>query len=244
MKPKLLTVTLICASISLIFNDCKKQQTPLETNLANQNSVVDESVDKTTMDNGDIRFSLIPNPRNGQDANVLYFQDHPDQTNANFNYQNELETVAWTDQGYNVIRRSLIRFDSLDKVPATAHIVSVKLYLYGLNSSVEMPQGNSGDNSCFVERVISTWDENVVTWNNQPLITQKNRTVFGPSTSQWGYNAVIDVTALTKPMIENPERNYGFRISLQSESIYRSIGFYTSEAANKNYRPKLVVVYN
>jgi hypothetical protein len=228
-------------AITLIFTNCKKQQTLLTTDL---NVETNGSVDKSVMNNGDIILTLTPNSVSGQDANVLYFQDHPDQTNSNFNYQNELEIAAWTDQGYTVIRRSLIRFKNLTKVPDTAHVVSAKLYLYGLNSSIEMPQGNSGDNPCYVERVITSWDENTVTWNNQPLITQSNRVVLGPSTSQWGYNAVIDVTLLVKPMIKYPAKNYGFRISLQSESIYRSIGFYTSENTDSHKRPKLVITYN
>ena len=44
-------------------------------------------------------------------------------------------------------------------------------------------------------------------------------------------------------IINEPTKNYGFRISLVNESIYRSLIFASSENKNPKLRPKLVVVY-
>src|SRR5689334_20968977 len=97
MRPKLTMLVTIFLSIILIFSSCEKQQIQVKTDLAIQNTESDGSVDRSIMSNGDIKLTLTPNSRNGQDANVLYFEDHPTETNSNFNYQNELETAAWTD---------------------------------------------------------------------------------------------------------------------------------------------------
>lgn len=243
---------ILAATLFTICSACKKNiQSTSPQNEAQISS--DDEVSLST-EGSNLKLTLRPGPNSGQDANVLYFEGHTDQMNANFNYQNELETVAWTDGGYNVIRRSLIRFDSLAKVPTTATVVSAELYLYGLNTSVEAPQGNSycpgspyngyADNTCYVERIVGgLWYENTVTWNNQPLVTEKNRAVVSPSTSQWSYDVAVDVTKLAQPIVQNPQKNYGFRINLQSETIYRSMLFYTSEANDKSKRPKLVVIY-
>jgi hypothetical protein len=51
------------------------------------------------------------------------------------------------------------------------------------------------------------------------------------------------MTKLISSIINEPTKNYGFRISLVNESIYRSLIFASSENKNPKLRPKLIVVY-
>ena len=99
------------AMLLILFSACKKEA----QEIPNQNLTQLPAEDEVSLSKEGSVFKLTPRPglRGGRDANVLYFECHPNQMDANFNYQNELDTVAWTDGGYNVIRRSLMRFDSL-----------------------------------------------------------------------------------------------------------------------------------
>jgi hypothetical protein len=250
MRPKLLLSITLLIFISL--TGCQKELSSIQGSIQNSQSSADGSVVINHNIDGTTTLTLRPG-KDGQDANVLYFEGRPDQMDANFNYQHVLETYAWTDGGTPITRRSFIRFDSLAKVPDTARIISAKLYLYGALADSEAPQGNSSypgtpyapydNNTCYVERVVKPWTETTITWNNQPLITQLNRTTLGPSNVQWGYNTSVDVTKLVRPMVKKPLHNYGFRISLQSETFYKSILFYSSEISDGSKRPKLVITY-
>jgi hypothetical protein len=48
---------------------------------------------------------------------------------------------------------------------------------------------------------------------------------------------------MVKAMALEPEKNYGFRISLASEDTYRSMIFASSENVNVELRPELVIKY-
>jgi len=48
---------------------------------------------------------------------------------------------------------------------------------------------------------------------------------------------------MVKAMAADLTKNYGFRISLVNETIYRSLIFASSENTNPALRPKLVIRY-
>lgn len=125
------------------------------------------------------------------------------------------------------------------------------MILYGLPSSpIHLPQGDSyypgsgnhSYNSVLVKRVTTPWDENSVTWNTQPNTTVINESLIPPSTSQWNYNASVDVTNIVETMVKNSSNN-GFLLKLTSEEVYRSMGFCSSEYSDASKHPKLIVVY-
>jgi hypothetical protein len=238
---------LFACSVLFLFS-CQKEKisTPqLQAILTEENS--DASVFK--YDEGGItKLVLRPCAADGQDVYVDKLGTLP---SGNTNYVPELPINNWTNGGIPLNTRSFIRFDSLLLVPASATVVSAKLYLYGLSSSLNTPQGNSwypgapygyNKNDCYVQQVLAPWDETTLTYDNQPPTSTEDEGYLPASTSQWNYNAVIDVTALVQKMVANPATNFGFGIRLVNESIYRSVVFGSSEAA-RNARPKLVVKY-
>jgi hypothetical protein len=176
--------------------------------------------------------------------------------NSNFGSLPELPISSWT---YNANGcgtgniRSLIKFNQLSQIPSNANLISAKLSFYGLTTSLALPQGNSSypnspysgtsDNDCWIQRVTTNWNENTVTWNNQPTSTISNQVSMPVSTSQWNHNVETDVTNLIKDILISSEGNNGFIIKLRNENYYRCQTFGSSDNNNASLRPKLTVVY-
>jgi hypothetical protein len=201
-------------------------------------------------------LTLRPDSTTGQDSYVSKVLDDSADGGANLNWTHELIMARWTFEqfGYDSgTQRSYIRFDSLAKIPTTATVTSAILYLYGENpeASPSFPIGNSyypGSNNppnpVVIEAVIGgTWQQKTITWNNAPAASSAIQDSIGASTSQYNYNATIDVTNLVKPMVSSPSTNYGFMLKLITENIEREMQFATCEAADSTQRPMLVVQY-
>ena len=240
---------------AVLFTACNKENsTPALKNSLITDNITDADeagIYKTAT--GNTKLVLRPGPADGLDAWVQWYEYDPTYADANTATSFEIKVESWTISGGVINLREFIKFAGLSEIPDTSHIVEAKLFVYGLNSDdIYFPQGNSyypgspyniyGENSCFVEKVVEEWNESTITWNNQPLITQKNRAILAASTSQWNYNTTIDVTQPVRAMVKS-SKNYGFRISMTSESPYHSIGFYSSDASNSKLRPKLVITY-
>lgn len=152
--------------------------------------------------------------------------------------------------GALIKQRAYVKFTGLSAIPRNAKIVSATLYLYGLSSSLNSPQGNSGylgspyssQNACYLFQVTSPWDETTITWNKQPSFATNNSMIIPPTTTQWNDDAITDVTKMVRVMVRNPALNQGFVIALVNEAIYRSVIYGTSESAEVD-RPRLVVEY-
>ena len=187
----------------------------------------EQTITLTPMNNFDYKISNL----NGQD------ESH--------NTSPDLVLAAWTRNSLPYTVRSLFKFD-LSNIPSTATIVSANLYLYSyppplLNGDVN--NANSGTNNSFtVQQVTSNWSSTGVTWFNQPAITTSNQVVV-PTTNQSSLDLNLDVKNMVSSMVSG-NSNYGFLLKLQSETIYTSRIFVSSN--NTTYttkHPKLVVVY-
>ncbi len=203
---------------------------------------------------GYTKLVLQPGEGVGQDAWIDWNAVDPNYANNNSGTIDQFKILTWTISGVLTKSRSLIKFTELSQIPASAQYVAAKLFLYGLASSpIHLPQGNSyypgspynsyGDNSVYVQRITSSWDESTVTWNTQPSSTVSGASVIPPSTSQWNYNAAVDVSNIVIPMVKDPSKNNGFKLKFTTEKIYRSMGFYSSEYTDATKHPNLVVIY-
>lgn len=199
-------------------------------------------------------YKLVLQPgEDGQDALIQWKADEPANANSNAGALDEIDGFSWTVYGTPVKGRAIIKFTGLNQVPATAKVLGAKLFLYGRGTSAPLPQGNSyypgspynsyGGNNLLVKGITSEWDENTVTWNTIPESVQKEAYMTAPSNAQWFSNTSVEVTNLVKPMIADAAINNGFMLKLSNESIYKSIIFCSSEYADANKRPKIIVVY-
>jgi hypothetical protein len=207
-------------------------------------------------------LTLQPGGAEVEDARVVAVQScvsgAPIENSANFNFPDllDLPMAAWTfnSNGCETGQyRSFLKFTGMNSIPSSATILSARLSLFGVTTSLSSPQGNSyytgspyassGTNECWIKRATANWSENTITWNNMPAITETGRAAIPASTSQWNYNvADIDVTAMVQAMV-NGNANYGFCIMLQNESFYRSMNFGSSDNPDPARRPKLVITY-
>lgn len=191
-----------------------------------------------------------PGPLVGEDAPVLintgacsWWQTGNDSDAVN------IFAICWT---YNNLgcgtgtSRSLLRFSELSNIPANATVTSATLKLYGVSSSIHSADGNAGNNECIIARVTSPWAENAVTWNTQPTISTVNQIITPATTSVWNWNYTnnsANLVSMVQQMVSTPTQNYGFMFMLQSENIYSSLVFASSDHPNSALWPELIVTY-
>ncbi len=193
-----------------------------------------------TAPGGIICFEVQPNAADGKDASVT-----TQVPTANYGTIPDYEGITWTCQSVLCNGRSLIQFD-LSAIPATAQIDSAFLFLYANNNAVNGIVGQptyGNDNAGTLKRITQTWDENTVTWNNQPTTTTQDQVIIPQSTST-SQDYVLDIINLVQTSIQNPSTSFGFMISEINEvNYYNSLIFGSSDAADANIHPKLKVCY-
>lgn len=165
-----------------------------------------------------------------------------------------VDFMAWTTSGCPMTTRFLLGFQGLSDtsiIPATASILSAKLYLYGIPST---PTGDYG-NSIYPGSPYSIYGQNqgwlyelgspfyaTTCWNTQPTILHNDSLSIPVSNLQWGGNDTIDVTAMVADMMVSG--NYGFEFRMDTEVKYRERLFASSRYSDTNLHPMLIVVYN
>jgi hypothetical protein len=162
----------------------------------------------------------------------------------NFGTHQDLMAASWTVNGNLSNARTFFDFN-LSGIPANATITSATLYLYHNPASASGNTGHSqldGTNEAWLQRITSTWDENLITWNNKPATTTQNQVVVAASSSNT-QNYQINVATLLQDMVNNPTQSFGFAFQLQTESPRRSLLFASSDHPNAALHPKLEITY-
>ncbi|MBL0340620.1 MAG: DNRLRE domain-containing protein [Bacteroidetes bacterium] len=188
-------------------------------------------------------LTLQPGPTTGKDAEL--FSCVPcGYATRNFGNKSDLNAMAWTNNGNTSNIRSLIQFD-LSAIPAGAVITNATLSLYYNSDNQEGNHFSSFfyKNTTLINRVTSAWDEQTVTWNNQPSITTLNQVTLSASSSSTQSYPNINVTGLVQDMVSNPSQSFGFRLKMKSENHFRKLLFASSDHSNAALRPKLVITY-
>jgi hypothetical protein len=166
------------------------------------------------------------------------------QPNVNFGSSTELNSLAWYDDNTSTtyVMRSLLNFD-LSSIPSDANIGSAKLSLYYYpNASSGNDQQYGFFNESLVQRVTSSWNENTVTWNNQPTFTETNQAILHTSTSPTQNYTDINVTELIKDIRSNPG-SAGIIVHLTVEQAFQELLFASRQHPNAALRPKLDICY-
>jgi gliding motility-associated-like protein len=150
---------------------------------------------------------------------------------------------AWTNQGNPSNTRALLDFD-FSTIPPGASIISATLELFHYTSPLNAGHSNlSGPAICYLERIVTPWMENTVTWNTQPATTSINAlTLPAPTSNTQNYS--INVITLVQDILADPANSYGFMLRQQNESYYRSLLFASSDMSNSALHPKLTIIYD
>jgi hypothetical protein len=184
---------------------------------------------------------LQPYAAAGKDAHIDSY--YP---NTNGGNVPELNSQAWTVSGNPGVQRGLIEFN-LTAIPVGATVQVARLTLYNNPTSSNGFQNGehshfSGSNQSSLQRVTSAWNENTVTWNNQPPSTTVNQ-VSLPQDVDPHQNYLLDVTQHVQYMVNNPANNFGFILQLDVEQYYRCLLFASSDHLDSTIRPKLEICY-
>ena len=230
MKPFRL-ITQIAGIIFLaiiMLSSCKKDNDNNSNNNNNNNNNPTTKV-----------LTLQPGAAEGKDA--MIWNSGPNWNNYQTNYGGDerLLVQSWTNTGIPDTIRSLIKFD-LSSIPSNASIEYAKLSLF---HNPDVPDGHSGNTTFFIQRIITSWEENVVTWVTQPQTTTNNQ-VSVPQAPDATYDFIdMDVTNLVKDMIAQPQNSYGFMIRFQIEEPHKRLDLASSDHSAAYSHPKLEVKY-
>lgn len=179
-----------------------------------------------------------PNAAEGKDTKVWSIENI-----VNFGDYTELRAMQWTWDGEEGTERSLLQFN-LNNIPQNAEVCYAYLSLFRNDStSTQFNSSLSGPNVTLLCRVITPWEENLVTWNTQPSYTMTNHVTIPESTLPFEDVLDIDVTDLVQDMINDPANSFGFELFLETEEYYRRRVFATSDNPDSTRHPKLVVCY-
>jgi hypothetical protein len=147
---------------------------------------------------------------------------------------------AWTFAGDLGIQRGLFDFD-FSSIPVGSQVLSAHLSLYSPGSPNS--QSQSGENACYISRIIENWSEASVTWNNQPSVTSLHQKALPTSNGEYQDYVDIDVTQLVSDMVEDPNNSFGFMLRQQVEQPLQRMAFCSSDFADASKHPKLVITY-
>lgn len=161
----------------------------------------------------------------------------------NFGNHPEFAAISWTCGGAPCFSRGILNFN-FNQIPANATIVSANL---SLNANPTPSNGNGlamqGNNSALLQRVVSPWSENSVTWQIQPQTTGQHEVLLPPSMTTFQNYVNINVGNLVKDMFNYPTNSFGFMLKLSNESGYSSMIFSSSDYGNPQLYPTLEICY-
>jgi hypothetical protein len=207
---------------------------------------------------------ILKIPWNSQTYKILFLQPGPDagidamisniEPGMNFGAYNYFEASYMTSESMLSVmraRRSLMRFN-LDSLPKSAIVKKVILKLsYDVN---QIPWDSSivvigGTDSTVVvkpagllQQIIEPWEENGVTWNNQPKTTELNQVVITPFFRNVNF-IEVDVTGLFVSPAANALPNYGILFKLNQNERFKGFRFASSDYTVASMRPRLSVHY-
>jgi PKD repeat protein len=172
--------------------------------------------------------------------------DNKDTYVNSYNYYGQGSTpsfiaAAWSYGGEFGIGRSFIDIP-LPVLPE--HYSNFKASLNFFYNYSATHVGHAGDNGCIIERVIQPWAEDYMNWSNQPGVTSSSSVFIESSIENNQDYEAIDVTQLVMDMYSFPESSFGFRLSLITEDLYRSMIFASGDHPDERVRPFLLIEYD
>lgn len=178
----------------------------------------------------------------GKDASIHGLSS---QSDVNRGTYPQFFVAAWTYGGVGYETQSLLDFD-FSEIPPGAIVTSAYLTMYPWddpNSGLGQHSNMSGPNNVWIERIVTSWEEDQVTWNTKPTSVAENRVELDRTTSPTQVFEDINVTALVNDMLLDSINSHGFMFRLKNPNYYRKMNFASSDHINEALHPKLVITY-
>ena len=201
---------------------------------------------KIPMENQWQTLVLQPGPDDGKDAMITNLD--PDKNFGGYKY---FEATFLSEPVLTVMRsnRSLIWFDR-NALPKSANIRKVTLQLfYDLPvpfdttylTDVAPDPGIAWYGGVF-QQIVEPWEEDKVTWNNQPQTIMANQVFLSPFIRNVNF-IIVDVTSLFVPVQEVAAANYGILFKLWPTERFPGFRFASGDFPVELMRPRLTIYY-
>jgi hypothetical protein len=209
---------------------------------------------------------LQPGPDQGKDAMINRFM--PDKNFGKYQYFEAINDGPWLAECVNCfnLTRSLVQWD-LNQLPKSATIKkavltlyypdilikpmfadSIKEIFYGWIDSLPVPENHP---CAVLQSIVSPWEENTVTWTNQPKTTEEGQ-VFIPM--KYYIMNTECINCIVPPVSETVDvtslltnssgiARYGMMIRLVKEELPQWFRFASSDFENPRIWPKLEIYY-
>ncbi len=185
---------------------------------------------------------IQPDPVDGKDA--VFGKIVPDN---NYGDIPDIHLYAWTQGGILNVNRVAIDFD-LSIVPKGVIIDSAFISLYFNSTSAYKDvigvDGHYGDNSFVIDKITEEWDEDSITWNNQPTVSSDYQVYVEDTDDVTLDFKNIDISKLIIDSYKYPESSFGLMLRHNLEEPYKVTFFASSDHPDKSKRPKLVIFYH
>ena len=184
---------------------------------------------------------LQPGSVTGMNSEI---SNYPSNLNNNYGNYGVISSYIWATSADTFSERALLQFDLLS-IPSVAAITSAYLDLWasppGNTFGTVLPSMQGSDNASYVSRITQPWNQNTVTWNNQPSEINSNQVILPTSTSGSENYLHIDVTQMVKDMVTYG--NNGFMIEPVSTEPDNSMLFNSCNFSDTTMSPRLTITY-
>jgi RHS repeat-associated protein len=175
-------------------------------------------------------FTVTSDGLSFKDAKVQMATLSSNIANTNYGTFNTLHVIVQNQSsGWNTARSELA-FD-LSAIPSNAVVTTAVLKLTTLNPSTT---------SLYLTPITQKWDENTVTWNNQPATDDANSISFNTTSGTTVYT--LNVATPVQKMIQQGTSLNGWQIRLQSEVTGTNVTTFWKSSDNSS-SPELSLVY-
>ncbi|MBK9735876.1 MAG: DNRLRE domain-containing protein [Saprospiraceae bacterium] len=170
-------------------------------------------------------ITIESTPNNTKDGMI---SDFGPEKNMNFGNHKQIIASRLNKNSVNYVQRSLFKFD-LSDLPPNCRIMAADLFLYAYDS---LGYGNhlptNGNAKFDFATILEDWEENTVTWENQPkidtnLVDRQN----APTTITQNY-INNPITSLIRNMYSEPSKYFGIMMKLRTEINTKKSKFFFS----------------
>ena len=183
--------------------------------------------------NSQKEITIIPDSNTGQNSIISSLEQ-----NKNFSGEENNHLYATVNGENSNIIRVLIKFK---EIPRNVEIDSAYLSLK-FNTTSIYGKEHYGVNQFVISRIISPWDKEDVTWNNQPVVSEFNK-IYQDKVLLSNDPNRINITKLVQEISDDYANSYGFQLKLLNENQNALLLLASSNHPDKNLRPKLQVYY-
>lgn len=183
-----------------------------------------------------------------EDASLGFHTGYP---TANTNFGNAVQFSAYcipgTSGGVNInrgiVKFNLNAFTTLPLFNEEVILLNAGLNLYARPNTGFLVGHFGSSNSSKIKRVIEEWNENTVTWNNQPSTTDLGAVDVPQNTIQYQDYLGLNVTHFVDAWSLNESNNFGVIIQLNQEQANNGLNFYSSDDPLVSKHPSLTIDY-